>query len=263
MPEPEELPQQSEEQEGPRLPWRAERFLAFYLDLILLRVVFGAFILAADPGPALGLCAAALIFIGYHAGCVAAFGATAGKKLLGLRVYGSDGQPLPPKQAALRAAVGLLGLLPFSAGYVWGLLPGRRTWHDMAAGSQVWALKERGWLGKLAVYGGCAFILLALTASALYELARPEVDKARIVANARQSLDVLADLQERHKAANGAYAGDLERLLAVAPDPSGVAEALPMVFDGGRVDIALSGDGFTLSARARDPERTAVSVTRP
>jgi uncharacterized RDD family membrane protein YckC len=87
----------------------------------------------------------ALAVLVYFAGCDAAFGATPGKRLLGLRVLGPDGGRPTAHQAVARESFTLLGAVPF-AGPVFALIawvyivvtsrshPLGQGKHDMLAG---------------------------------------------------------------------------------------------------------------------------------
>ncbi|HSS92682.1 MAG TPA: RDD family protein [Candidatus Dormibacteraeota bacterium] len=69
---------------------------------------------------------------------VAITGRTAGKAVMGVRVVGLDGRPLPVGRALLRTVAYLVSLIPLFAGFLWVLVDGqRRGWHDHIARSRV------------------------------------------------------------------------------------------------------------------------------
>ena len=92
-----------------------------------------------------------LIFTGVYSGVTLAYlvafhgrwGATPGKRLLGLAVVTSDGGRLGNLGALGRGLASLLSLLTFGLGYLLILTPQRRALHDLIAGTQVvWVPRE-------------------------------------------------------------------------------------------------------------------------
>lgn len=70
-------------------------------------------------------------------------GQTPGKMLTGLRVEGTNGEPLVFSQAFLRSVGGLLQLIPLGLGYLLILTNAeRRGWNDRLAGTRVIALRD-------------------------------------------------------------------------------------------------------------------------
>jgi uncharacterized RDD family membrane protein YckC len=134
----------------------------------------------------------ALAVLVYFAGCDAAFGATPGKRLLGLRVLGPDGGRPTAHQAVARESFTLLGAVPF-AGPVFALIawvyivvtsrshPLGQGKHDMLAGGTRLISVRRGDLAT-------GFVLLGIVSSVL--LVQRSLDagqRARI----DQSVDLL------------------------------------------------------------------------
>lgn len=65
-------------------------------------------------------------------------GMTLGMQAWRLRVQTHDGAPISLRQALIRFAVGAISLVPLGMGLWWVLLDGqRRSWSDIASGSQV------------------------------------------------------------------------------------------------------------------------------
>lgn len=126
------------------------RLTAFVVDLIVIAAAVGAgawvvgsvkrLLRPSAPGelaPVLGL-AVPLLTAAYYVGSWAAFGQTAGKRLLGLRVVRADGTPVSLGRAALRLVGYLLSALPLYLGFAWILVDARhRGWHDLLAGTLV------------------------------------------------------------------------------------------------------------------------------
>ena len=91
------------------------------------------------------LALAALAVLVYFAGCDAAFGATPGKRLFGLKLVGPGGRRPTVRQAVIRESFTLLGAVPFAgpvlalAAWVWIVLtirshPSGQGKHDVLAG---------------------------------------------------------------------------------------------------------------------------------
>jgi uncharacterized RDD family membrane protein YckC len=86
-----------------------------------------------------------LIFAGIYTGVTLAYlvvfhgcwGATPGKRLMGLTVVTLDGGPLGYLGALRRGLAGILSVLTFGLGYLLILTPQRRALHDLIAGTQV------------------------------------------------------------------------------------------------------------------------------
>lgn len=65
-------------------------------------------------------------------------GQTLGMRAWNLRLLAEDGGPVSWKQAALRYACGLGGMVLFGLGYFWVWIdPGKRAWHDLASGTRL------------------------------------------------------------------------------------------------------------------------------
>jgi uncharacterized RDD family membrane protein YckC len=65
-------------------------------------------------------------------------GQTVGKIIMGIRVTGVDGQPLPIGRSFLRTTGYFVSGLPLAAGFLWAVLDKEeRCWHDRLAGSRL------------------------------------------------------------------------------------------------------------------------------
>lgn len=73
----------------------------------------------------------------YSVGFQGRFGATPGKRLLGLRVVSLEGLPLGYGGAFRRYCAELLSVLSFGLGYLMVLAPEQRALHDIITGTQV------------------------------------------------------------------------------------------------------------------------------
>lgn len=244
-----------------------ERFLAFAIDLIAVRVLALAAFLAAraagsEPPPGVLASILLVVFLGYHA---LWRGATPGKRALGLRVV-DDGERMPNLGRALvRAIAYLLGIATLGGSFLWCLVDAEgRAVHDRLARTRVVSTRSRGALGRTLVYlFSAGFIALNAVPPLTRRLVEPELDKAEIVDAAQRSLDALASLEDRRKARIGDYTDDVPTLAAEGGDRGRILAALSKVFADGRVAITLSGDGYELRARARDREETPVVSRGP
>ena len=138
-----------------------KRFLAGFCDIVVLIVVGGSFVIAAEAAmgganeqllPSLTTLLDLSIpyflvlfslFFGYFTLFNFLAGQTPGKMLAGLRVETLGGDALDFPQAFLHTVGGLLQLLPAGLGYLSVLAnPQRRGWNDRLAGTRVINLKR-------------------------------------------------------------------------------------------------------------------------
>jgi len=71
-------------------------------------------------------------------------GQTLGMKAWRIRVQQPDGRAIGWRQSLIRAAVAVLSWLSLGAGFLWSYIDGeRRSWHDMASGTQLVRLPKR------------------------------------------------------------------------------------------------------------------------
>ena len=64
-------------------------------------------------------------------------GQTLGMQSWRLQLETIDGSPLTLKHCLKRMAAGVLSWASFGTGFLWCLLPGKRTWHDILSGTKV------------------------------------------------------------------------------------------------------------------------------
>src|SRR5690606_19927502 len=122
------------------------RGAAFVLDGLLLSIAWTAGLFASQALLSLfdlgdgeistvldGLAAGSaglLLVVAYHTACVAIFGKTIGKAILGLRVVRPDGTKPSLGRAALRSIAYLFSAF-MVLGFAWVAVDGRRQgWHD-------------------------------------------------------------------------------------------------------------------------------------
>ena len=144
--------------EGPHLGGFWLRSLAFVIDQFILFFILAIFtvvgFLAAEIGsggaresfffqharivlPILFPLAIILV-ITYFAFFHGAWGQTIGKMIFGLRVVKNDGQPISFSRALVRTILYALSAIPFFLGFFWVAFTwGKRSWHDLIAGTMV------------------------------------------------------------------------------------------------------------------------------
>jgi uncharacterized RDD family membrane protein YckC len=108
-------------------------FLTEVISAVLPRWVWLNTVVAAVVGVVVSF-----VPLVYFSAAVAITGRTLGKGVMGIRVLGLDGRPLPPARSLLRTVAYVVSLLPLFAGFLWVLVDrDRRGWHDHIARSRV------------------------------------------------------------------------------------------------------------------------------
>lgn len=235
--------------------------LGFYLTVCLMVLRWGQPNDAGTRREALWLWAGA--YLAYQA-LGNALGATAGKRLLGLRVTGADQGRLTLGRAVLRS-LGLAASTPlFNAGYLWALVDSRsRAWHDLLAGSLVVEARPKTRRESVA-NAALAFVLLGLVAGAgTWPLWGTTPQDRAALERAWEGLKVLARIEEAYKARHGEYTDQLVELARSSGDASEFKAAMGELFDPRGIRIAADKDRYFLSARALDRRRTPVSLAGP
>lgn len=250
----------------------SDRFLAYLCDA--LPFAAGAVLTTwAWAGPlgregsrgelaAIGAGWAALAVLWQFAGNVS--GATPGKRLLGLRVVDARGETPGAGRSLARALGWLLSTPLASAGFLLALVhPRTRTLHDLLAGTYVVEAAPGRSSGVL------AFVLALAAAAALAgvqlasRLAAPSEEDLAAVRRARAALEVLARVEEAHKAEHGAYTDSVDELAAASGDPETFRAALLEVFAPAPFRLQAGNRRWRVTAAARDRRRTLVRREGP
>jgi len=250
-----------------------DRFLAYLIDTLPFLAGFHAslYLLAVKLSVPLSvqtwrraLAAWACAYVLYHwMGNMA--GATWGKKALGLRVVDREGASLGAAASLIRAAGLLISTPLLNMGFLWALVqPDSRTWHDLLAGSWVVEVrpKSRGESARSALIAFLALGAVLGWMGWLYSI-QPTPEDLAAVRKAREGLDILAQIEERHKARYGTFTDDLGELALDSGGEEEFRAALLRIFDPRRFAITASRDHYFITARARDRRGTAVSVSGP
>lgn len=117
---------------------------------------------------------------------------------------------------------------------------------------------------KMLAYSAVVF---ALAAGGLFAWRQAVLVPMREIALKRRGThDVLIrlyDLQMAHHARTGTFAGDLESLLAAAPDAQAIRAAIKANADPNTLTVVGDDDSFKLEANVLDPQRTIVRFRGP
>ncbi|MBI5243905.1 MAG: RDD family protein [Elusimicrobia bacterium] len=259
---------------APPLAKITDRFLAFLLDLLpFLAGYYGTLycriVLKHDPTLVTG--GWKRIFLGWAAAYLLYqmlgnfFGATLGKRLLGLRVVRPDASRPGFARSVVRA-LGYAASMPvFNLGFIWALFQAEsRAWHDLLARTIVIEVqaKTQGQAGRNALF---AFASLAgfLALNWWFFIFSPTPADREAIRKAREGLKVLAAVEEAVKAERGAYADQLADLAKASGDVRQFKEAMEGIFDPDGFRLAADKDSFEIRARALDRRRSEVSLAGP
>lgn len=248
-----------------------DRVVAFALDMSLflggyfatLKLAFPRYSVLSNPHEGIWVPAWTALFLLFQAYMTSEGRVSPGKALVGIRVVSSEGEPLSLGQAVVRS----LSYLPSSIlnlGFLWSILhPARQCWHDMAVGSLVIESRRRSVFAH-AVLRASAGGVLALIGGVWYwnNVARPRYDRIMDVAYAEVGLQEISKLQQVHRILHGRYAKDLDSLAKLSGEPEVFKRDMSRLFDAKEgIKIETDAEGFRVSARATDEERTLVAVS--
>lgn len=250
----------------------AERALAFAADYALFAWIWYLILKAVDPalpvllnekGTIVTIFLAAL-FLVYQAFFSCEGRATFGKRLLGIRVAGADGEPLDLGRAVLRSIAYLPSSI-FTLGFFWALIdPKGRAWHDLLAGSGVVGdrASSRGRSSILQFAAGSLVVAFALAAgwNGIWE---PRYLKLKTVAHAKAGLKEVQTLQASYHQRNGRYAGSLFALAEVSVDPRGFLRDMAILYHLDDFRFKSDQTRWAVATRARDVDSTLIAAHGP
>ncbi len=251
-----------------------DRFIAYVLDftpfaagfILTLLIKTARIGFAVIPFDFVGRAAAAwigLYFLYQVAGNWT--GATVGKGLMGLRVVTTQGTKLGIGRAVVRAVMYLVGTPFFNYGFVIALAhPSSRALHDLAAGTVVVSVRRRSPGAARLLFLVAMGLLFGLVAMAMRSSARLATRQdVVILSQARDSLLVLARIEELEKSRTGAYTGSLTELARASGDVAEFRDSLAVVFMPGLFQVEAGSLGYRITATARDSRRTRLTVVGP
>ena len=252
-----------------------DRFVAFSLDYFFVLAAAGLLFMlllktvgvrAGSEGPLLKIWLGLWLplFVAYHALLGSDGRTTPGKRLLGLQVFAQDGYPPDIGRAALRAAGYLASSLLFGLGFLWALIdPQRRALHDRIAGTMVLESRPKGALAAALVWLAAVPLLAADVAVTGWPIAMRSYVRMQARANAEGTLQALALMEDRYKAATGRYTTNVDDLARFYANPRAFPAMLALALDPSTLRIEAAADRFTISARAKDERATLYQVSGP
>ncbi|HXS99638.1 MAG TPA: RDD family protein [Elusimicrobiota bacterium] len=259
-------------QPTPRQASFSERTVAFAADaapflagwvLTLKALDAGAPVTAHPKGAA-----AALLWGGLFLASQAYFSSegrvTPGKRLLGLRVVGHDGEA-PSLAHGIGRSLGYLVSQFFAAGFLWSLLdPNGRALHDLPFATLVVADRPARAGRSFATRFAAAALIAGFAGFYGWEnVWAPRYERLMTVAYAKDGLREYAVLQRTYKLQHGRYADSKLALAAVSMDPRGFLQDSAALYDQGAVGITADKDHFSIAARANDVDKTLVAISGP
>lgn len=191
-------------------------------------------------------------------------GATPGKRLMGLRVVTVEGEAPGFARALVRALGWLLSTPAGNLGFLVALFhPRTRALHDLIAGTCVVEDGPRRSSGAL-VFAVAASAAVGLMLFQYWtNLLRPSREDLFAVAKANEAMDIVAEIQEKHKATEGVYASSVEGLANASGDPQTFKRAMLEVFAPAPFVVEGGNRRWRVIAAARDRRRTLVRREGP
>jgi uncharacterized RDD family membrane protein YckC len=251
----------------------SDRFIAYLLDVGFfiagwIATLYVVWVHLAKEPPTqesalqLGLLwGAGLLLYQFIGNCL---GGTIGKKVMGLAVVSKSGGSLGVVRSFLRAVFYPLSF-PLNLGFLLALVhPESRALHDLLSGSLVVEARPKHPSEALvllpAALLSAAGLLVGGTA---WQLSQPLPSDIVAVEKAREGIQILAQIQEKHKAEKGHYTDKLGELAGASGNPESFRESMGEIFDPEQFRIKVDLRGYVISAAARDRKRTRVSVSGP
>lgn len=191
-------------------------------------------------------------------------GGTPGKRLLGLRVVGPDGNSPGFFRALVRALGWVLSTPLANFGFFIALFhPRTRTLHDMLSGTFVVEDGPRRSNGTL------TFVFAAAAAIALFalqywtNLLRPTREDLAAIARAEDGLGVIARIEDAYYAKHGTYASTAQDLAEASGDVELFRSAMLDVFSPTPFNLVAGNRRWRVIAAAKDRRHTLVRREGP
>lgn len=249
----------------------SERAVAFGLDVGLftlgylgsLKLFFPQYSPFLNPHAALFTGVWTAVFLLYQAFFSSEGRVSLGKRLMGLRVVGTDQEPLSLESAILRSATYLVSSI-LNLGFLWSLMnPLRQGWHDLVTGSLVLSDRRRSPFGVFLVRATAAAYIAGIGGLWYWHnYAEPRYNGIMSVASAKVGMHELVQLEQVHRVAYGKYTNDLGALAQISGQPVQFQKDMSAMFDKGEgIRITTTAKGFEIRARATDPGRTLVAYS--
>ena len=256
-----------------------ERFLAYAVDGLLflfgayftLRMAINQGVVAWNAGSyrawMLGWTA---LYVLYHAVMNSGGRVPLGKKLLGLQVLTTAGEPLSFGRSLTRAIGYLIDAVLLQLGFAWALLdPQGRAWHDYLAGTLVVETSEK----PAAVRAGVSLVSLGLLCACLFltvktyfpGLLKPGASgPSAEIQSARDGLQYVGELEDYYHSRTGRYTDNVKELLAqTGVKPTEFRDNLLARIDADGFGIKAGPDGYIIVGSARDNSKTQLTYRGP
>ncbi len=249
--------------EGPAPANFYDRFIAFVIDTLPLAPLY--FLCVQYFIPILALFLTAALFAWMQAMMLMRWQVTPGKWLLGISVFDLEGNAPTFKRGFCRTLTYWVSAVPLYAGFLaaWFDEDGR-AWHDKITETVV--LETSPQLGKvraaIRVFSG--FLMAVLAGGWLFLwVGLPVYLDFQHERDARQALQVLGFLQEKHFQREGHYAQDFDSLF-----PKGktgvMLEDLKKVLDfNAGLAMDAGPKSFSIRARAKDGNGDILEISGP
>ncbi len=192
-------------------------------------------------------------------------GATIGKRLFGIRVCRTDGEPLTPVKAFVRALGYFVSSPLMNLGFLWALFQAdSRTWHDLLAGSIVVEEQKKS---QSSAFLSAVVSLLVFSAimggNVWFYMLKPSPWDENAILRAHQGLQVLGAIQEAHRRKTGHYTENLGDLAVTSGNLEEFRRSMAKIFEPNGFILEAGANGYIIQARAKDRRRTLVSIEGP
>lgn len=207
-----------------------------------------------------------VVFILYEAVFSSGGRVSIGKNLVGIAVVKKDlSGPISFPRALLRAIGYYISAFLFFGGFVLALVDDKkRALHDFFGGSVVIQLRERDAWEVWAVRAMGTLLLTVFVFSLYQSFGGRDWQNKSKVRQANQFLEKIAILEEGHRIRYGYYTDDFLRLVLLSGDPVQFQRDMNQVLAAGRrtpIVLGVKNDTYTISAHAKDTQRTPVYFT--
>lgn len=258
-----------EPNEGPQLAGFNDRFLAYVIDaapfLFAHSLTISFLKNAGNPPASITPILLGWLFLYFIYLTVMSSGGrvTLGKYIMGLRIVGKDGNPLPLSKSLIRAIGYFISGAPLSLGFIIAAFtPEKKALHDYMCGSTVISIKERGDLAQGLIMAVSWALMITLGYSALYNnvLKLSPREKIQIRA-AHVTVEKISILEEYYKQRNGGYTNDLQelaKLLGSSKNISNMKKELGKNLEGPIVIEMPTASSYVIRAKAKNWRHTEV-----
>lgn len=194
-----------------------------------------------------------------------ASGGTVGKRLMGIAVVRKDGRPLGIFRCLVRSLGYVLSTPFFNFGFIVALFhPESRALHDVLAGSLVVEPRPKNPAEAGVLFIGAMGVIIAMFGGTIYGyMSMPTKGDLLAIEKARDGLQVMAQIEEAYKGANGSYTSSLGDLATASGDVEQFRSAMSELFDPHLFQVQAGTKRYRISAAAKDRKKTRVAIEGP